>query len=908
MSASPRTKSHALRSAVSPARPPSLGTDDGSGAGLHPLLRPVLRAKQKIVPQRPPLKPALEYEMPKPASRGEGDAQRPRSSDTSNQSRPRSSGPEAGDVLDTAMRAETTSESPRPLLASDLYFELLKQEESKRMSPRVTRQHNRHLYHDKMQAKYSEMRVLRARIKQLETDLQSGQTTTTVAGNEGDGSQANDAPAPSPEKPTDVHLPVARDRVLKLERHLLEAKDEIQAMRLKLDSGRTNDKALIDTLVAKLDLERAANKMLGQKVFELEAALKVAVTKLTKVDLELQSERMERDVMIEQLTSMSRQAISDHRRKVINTKVKGLVSAMGKETLQAKLDATSAKLQSVEGMLQEMELEAITWKREAMQKQATLDEYAKRGLVSTSMALTSGSTLHQVDPAIPRLLEHAHGTPDVVFNGSFVVDGHSLFFHVVRERITQGLALHFVAYEPKTAQEDVLTFFASDISRLVVDGDKYLLQPSEPSLIAELVDRLFRTLAVGFKNGSFVLVERGTAEASAAAMPVRTTPIYRGSLHLQGTPLTLVVNEVCASAFTDVWSLQICASSVEDEREYVCSIAMEHVLRVCPSLVSYKPNDAQQWRLGHRIDANALILSPLFKTLVLAPTLDGHGALLSTLTSATPLVDDGIPATNEPAMTTTTSRPHAPKVPSAADRPLVLRTLLTLRGTLYYLTLRELWDASVLLEVSLYDSFTDNIVQATFDVHALRPVIQCALALHPYPHPLTRLETGLPPPLRPVLAQLLPMALDLPPSTQTLTLAPATLARNVAMTNTVLPTTIVIVSLSETEMALLGVPQLPLRIEVVTQGDSLVEAALGRLLPLLRRHGPPIAHRLCTGAHVLVRVYEPSAVSSTRDKPSFYHVLRATRIDEACTSHWLVVQRDLPLAFVLGLWRPYQSY
>ncbi|KDO31200.1 hypothetical protein SPRG_03818 [Saprolegnia parasitica CBS 223.65] len=893
MSASPRTKSHALRCAVSPSRPPSMDTENGSSAGLHPLLRPVLRAKQKIVPQRPPLKPALGCEVPKPASRGEGDAQRPRSSnDTSNQGRPRSSGPEACDVLDSAPRVDALSESPRPLLASDLYFELVKQEESKRMSPRVARQHNRHLYHDKMQAKYSEMRVLRARIKQLETDLQSGQTTTTVGGSDAEGSQANDANAPSPEKPTDAHLPVPRDRVLKLERHLLEAKDEIQAMRLKLDSGRTNDKALIDTLVAKLDLERAANKMLGQKVFELEAALKVAVTKLTGVELELQSERLERDVMIEQLTSMSRQAISDHRRKVINTKVKGLVSAIGKESLHVKLDATSAQLEKVEGLLQQMELEAMRWKREAMQKQAALDEYAKRGLASTSMALTQGSMLHQVDPAIAELLEHAHGTPDVVFNRALVVDGHSLFFHVVRGPIAHGLALHFVAYEPRTAQEDVLTFFAPDISRLLVDGDKYLLQPSEPSLIAELVDRLFLTLAVGFKNGTFVL-----------AMPVTTTPIYRGSLHLQGTPLTVVVNEVCASAFTDVWSLQVRASSIEDEREWVCSIAMEQVLRVCPSLVSYKPNEARQWRLAHNIDANALILSPLFKTLVLTPTPDGHGVLASTLTGTTPLVDDTI-AANAPATTiTTTLQPPAlhPNAPSAADRPLMLRTLLTLRGTLYYLTLRELWDASVLLDVSLYDSFTDNILQATFDVRALGPVIQCALALTPLPHPLGRLETGIPPPLRPVLAQLLPLALDLSPSTQTLTLAPATLARNVALTNKVLPTHVVTVSLSETEMAPLGVP---LRIEVLTHDASLADAALGRLLPLLRRHGPPIAQRLCTGAHALVRLYEPSAVSSTRDKPSFYHVLRATTMDRECTSAWLVVQRDIPLAFVLALWRP----
>ncbi|OQR90500.1 hypothetical protein ACHHYP_05470 [Achlya hypogyna] len=901
MSASPRTKSHALRAAA------PLAKDLGDPALQH-LLRPVLHNKHKL-PQRPP-KPAPDVvvtlpdlALTKPASRGEDDDQRgltaaSANAKLSNQPRPRSMGPEAGDVAES-VQAE---DSPRPILASDVYFELQRQEDL-RMSPRVARQHNRHLYHDKMQAKYSEMRVLRARIKALEADLE------TAKGQ--DASQTSDeggrAPAPSPEKPVDSHA-VARDRMLKLERHLLEAKEEIQGMRTKLDSGRTNDKALIDTLVAKLELERSANKVLGQQIFELDAALKVATQKLTAVELELEGERLDRDVMIEQLTSMSRQAISDHRRKIINTKVKTFVSAMGKESLQSKLDATLAKLRTAEATMQQMELEVATWKREAQQKQAALDDWAKRGTSPFSYSFSSDVDARHVHPVIPALLERAVGSPDVVFQGTRLVDGHSLFFHVVRGLHTDSFALHFVAYEPTTAQEDVVTFYSPDVTRLVHEGDKYLLQASDMPLTLELVELLFATLAVGFKNGTFVLVERGTAEAERRAPPVTTTPIFRGSMLLrqadvQATPLpvALVINEVSGTAFSDVWSLDVHAAAVDDEREWRCVVGMEHVCYVCPGLASYRPRDGNAWRLHHRMDANAVVLAPLLKTFVLLPTPAGDYELTSTL-----LVMAGKESTGTaPGATPEAPQPLAPPRPTspADDRPILHRTLKTIGGAVYYVTLRELWDAGVILEASLYDTHTDALVQQTFEAHKLMVIAHCAVALHPG-RPIA-LNAGIPARLRSVLAPLLVHALELG-TDGTLALTPQLIPRHLSFEKA-LPTHRIVVpmppQLNDYNRCVVGLPPgRDVDVEVLDgQRGSVLEDALPRLFLLLRRHRRPTAARLRGGSVALVHVLDPTDELSTTEQ-AFFYVVKA--VDVCCRVSWLVVQRDLPLEFVLQLWRP----
>ncbi|RHY00280.1 hypothetical protein DYB36_013289 [Aphanomyces astaci] len=214
----------------------------------------------------------------------------------------------------------------------------------------------RHLYHDKMQQKYHEMRVLRARVKQMETELAktSSQAAMSSSSDESPSTvnSATDAPqvvdkASSPAKPP--HNDVApRERMQKLERHLMLAKNEIATLNDQLDVARTNDKAKIDTLQAKLELERVANKVLGERVFDVDASLQVCVSKLTEAESALAQERQEREAMITQLTTMSRQAISDHRRRAVSSKVKGVISSMGKGTLQTKLDATTQRLLDME--------------------------------------------------------------------------------------------------------------------------------------------------------------------------------------------------------------------------------------------------------------------------------------------------------------------------------------------------------------------------------------------------------------------------------------------------------------------------------------------------------------------------------------------------------------------------------
>ncbi|RLO06260.1 hypothetical protein DYB28_014237 [Aphanomyces astaci] len=350
MSDTPRAKFHALRPAVgvpsSQARPPALDADS--------VMRPILQSKKDFKSPRRPSRAVDKshpadtytvilpeiYDAIKPESRGEGDMMDRRHS--SNQAtRPRSNGPEAGD---SAMQ--------------------------------------RHLYHDKMQQKYHEMRVLRARVKQMETELAktSSQAAMSSSSDESPSTvnSATDAPqvvdkASSPAKPP--HNDVApRERMQKLERHLMLAKNEIATLNDQLDVARTNDKAKIDTLQAKLELERVANKVLGERVFDVDASLQVCVSKLTEAESALAQERQEREAMITQLTAMSRQAISDHRRRAVSSKVKGVISSMGKGTLQTKLDATTQRLLDMENAMKQVKMEALAWKKEALHRQAMLTE------------------------------------------------------------------------------------------------------------------------------------------------------------------------------------------------------------------------------------------------------------------------------------------------------------------------------------------------------------------------------------------------------------------------------------------------------------------------------------------------------------------------------------------------------
>ncbi|RHY04703.1 hypothetical protein DYB25_004699 [Aphanomyces astaci] len=365
MSDTPRAKLHALRPAVgvpsSQARPPALDADS--------VMRPILQSKKDFKSPRRPSRAVDKshpadtytvilpeiYDAIKPESRGEGDMMDRRHS--SNQAtRPRSNGPEAGDVLGGAATSIRVDDA-KPPLASDVYFELQKQSMGMQ-SPRARQSAmQRHLYHDKMQQKYHEMRVLRARVKQMEAELAKTSSQAATSSSSSDESQstvdsATDAPqvvdkASSPAKPPQNDV-ASRERMQKLERHLMLAKNEIATLNDQLDVARTNDKAKIDTLQAKLELERVANKVLGERVFDVDASLRVCVSKLTEAESALAQERQEREAMITQLTTMSRQAISDHRRRAVSSKVKGVISSMGKGTLQTKLDATTQRLLDME--------------------------------------------------------------------------------------------------------------------------------------------------------------------------------------------------------------------------------------------------------------------------------------------------------------------------------------------------------------------------------------------------------------------------------------------------------------------------------------------------------------------------------------------------------------------------------
>ncbi|RHY33842.1 hypothetical protein DYB32_001359 [Aphanomyces invadans] len=861
MTETPRAKFHVLRPAASvpssPARPPALGADSA--------MRPILQSKKDFRSPRRPSKlvdrphPADTYtvilpeihDAVKPGSRGEGDGVDLKHS--SNQVlRPRSNGPEAGDVsgffgTSSSVGVVTTGDATKPLLASDLYFELQKQAMGIHSPRRRQTAMERHLYHDKMQQKYHEMRVLRARVKQLEADLAknspkaatSDESPFTMDSATEPPHVVDKASSPAKTSSSVVSSDAAtRDRIQKLERHLMQAKNDIATLNDELDVARTNDKAKIDTLQAKLELERVANK-----VHDVDASLKVCVSKLTEAESALAQERQEREAMISQLTAMSRQAISDHRRRAVSSKVKGVISSMGKGTLQTKLDATTQRLVDME--------------------------------VPTMFLLAQGSMIAKLLD-----LNYTHGVsdrvlpPHVVFHGGRVIDGHSLQLHVVHSK--DPYAFHVVGYDSSTAQEDMVSFFLDDLHRLLPHRT-FFDAPATPAQLADLVNALCGHLAVGFKNGTFFLVERPPSAAPPHGnddYPSRKVTLYRGNGTVSGHYVSVVVNELYRSGFMETWSLEVLALSVADEIEWSTYMSMDQVARICPHFESYVPHEAKGHSLPHLVDANELLLQPLLETLA----IDSHGHLVSlAIPSFDALPPSQVFSTTPSVAATAASPPPLPASPSMAFRH---DSLTSIQGTLYYLTLRELWDGTALLQASLFDAYQDALVVHTWNESDLLALMHCASVLDPPLAAQFTFQQGIDVDVRPTLAQLVTGALHVAPGKQ-LELRYDQLARSLRPS----------MALRRTSMS---IPDSSADIDVV---GPVNEADAHRTLGQLTYPRSARGLRLRDGSFALAKVY------CTKSAPQKAYVVKLTQLSAAAVT-WLVVYHRLPLEFVLAMWMP----
>ncbi|ETW01202.1 hypothetical protein H310_06793 [Aphanomyces invadans] len=909
MTETPRAKFHVLRPAASvpssPARPPALGADSA--------MRPILQSKKDFRSPRRPSKlvdrphPADTYtvilpeihDAVKPGSRGEGDGVDLKHS--SNQVlRPRSNGPEAGDVsgffgTSSSVGVVTTGDATKPLLASDLYFELQKQAMGIHSPRRRQTAMERHLYHDKMQQKYHEMRVLRARVKQLEADLAknslkaatSDESPFTMDSATETPHVVDKASSPAKTSSSAVSSDAAtRDRIQKLERHLMQAKNDIATLNDELDVARTNDKAKIDTLQAKLELERVANKVLGERVHDVDASLKVCVSKLTEAESALAQERQEREAMISQLTAMSRQAISDHRRRAVSSKVKGVISSMGKGTLQTKLDATTQRLVDMENAMKQVQMEALAWKKEALHRQAMLAEAASARMTHpemTSPAMTWNAAMSSAQGSmIAKLLDlnYTHGVsdrvlpPHVVFHGGRVIDGHSLQLHVVHSK--DPYAFHVVGYDSSTAQEDMVSFFLDDLHRLLPHRT-FFDAPATPAQLADLVNVLCGHLAVGFKNGTFFLVERPPSVAPPHGnddYPSHKVTLYRGNGTVSGHHVSVVVNELYRSGFMETWSLEVLALSVADEIEWSTYMSMDQVARICPHFESYVPHEAKGHSLPHLVDANELLLQPLLETLA----IDSHGHLVSlAIPSFDALPPSQVFSTTPSVAATAASPPPLPASPSMAFRH---DSLTSIQGTLYYLTLRELWDGTALLQASLFDAYQDALVVHTWNESDLLALMHCASVLDPPLAAQFTFQQGIDVDVRPTLAQLVTGALHVAPGKQ-LELRYDQLARSLRPS----------MALRRTSMS---IPDSSADIDVV---GPVNEADAHRTLGQLTYPRSARGLRLRDGSFALAKVY------CTKSAPQKAYVVKLTQLSAAAVT-WLVVYHRLPLEFVLAMWMP----
>ncbi|RHZ20911.1 hypothetical protein DYB37_002941 [Aphanomyces astaci] len=508
-----------------------------------------------------------------------------------------------------------------------------------------------------------------------------------------------------------------------------------------------------------------------------------------------------------------------------------------------------------------------------------MNRFGRAGSTSATSTLTSTQV-----PLISKLLDlnYAHGVsdrvapPHVVFHGGRIIDGHALQLHVVHS--ADPFAFHVVAYESASAQEDIVSFFVDDLQRLLPrHGSFNTTTPMTPCQMADLINVLCDHLAVGFKNGTFVLVERSPSSgrnveehgaSGGGRVPMEQGEkvcLYRGNATISGNYVSVVVNELYQRGFIGAWSLEVLALSVVDEVEWSACFSVDQVSTLCPHFYAYTPHEAKGLALAHLVDANQVLLQPLLRTL----EIDVHDQLVS---STIPRTSDATASVLSPPPASSFASPVIPSTPpSKAFRH---HALTSIQGKLYYLTLRELWDGTALVQASLFDAYHDTLAVHTWREPDLLAVMHCAAVLG-MPSQLS-FQQGIELAVRPTLAHLVTASLNMTIQNQ-VELRFDLMARSLGPSAHLCRTSI-------------SMPDNSAEVDVV---GPVKEADVHRTLTQITYPQAARGQRLRAGTFALVKVYCPPAAKA--------YVVKLMRLEAAASTDILVVYHRLPLEFVLAL-------
>ncbi|KAG7384133.1 hypothetical protein PHYPSEUDO_002917 [Phytophthora pseudosyringae] len=681
-------------------------------------------------------------------------------------SRPTSPATVASDERLNTRREEADAAAPAgpdPALMQQLWQEYAAR------SHAANRQVDTAVYHEKMHRRYGEQRALRERVAHLEQALETmererdeaqtqAQSATKQLALDRSTSELSDSTAASPSMKTArssvVKAPQAgepvnaeeksyRERSFALERALSQAKVSLLAVQGELRQQTSRAAERTQALEAQLVLERNTSLELARQLREISAGFTRASAELVETRVTLEREQQRSQEVIEQAREQNAQLLSDTRRAQLETRMKLAVRSLGREALRQKMETLVSRTMRAEQNLRVAQLET---ERVCRERDATREQLEQ---VLSSHAIK----YHSLGAAggVPGILNRS--TP--LTNGARMISDQLLLLQVLYEETEEpedpdgGFSVHFVAYEPRSAQDDFLTFHLRDVQRLVPNHESFLARHSvrRRERLEALADLLLNHIHAGYKNGHLVLAETSGAEAAtqlpreqlAAQQEQHRTQqmaVYRGTRYLSvisgddndSVLADLSVTEAFAAATSQVWWLEVRAVMLGseggwDSESLTTKVDLRQLVTFCSTFASYRPSQSSGGSSNDDPELFAVheaLLEPLFDSLRVVVSEAGGTARLEIMGAE----DDSRPSTGVESQTrrrrlSMEDQMHLEdeleekKTAMAIRTPAVASTLthqsvVNVGDVFYCVRLQELWDGELLLDLTMDDPETQH--------------------------------------------------------------------------------------------------------------------------------------------------------------------------------------------------------
>ncbi|KUF86966.1 hypothetical protein AM588_10002578 [Phytophthora nicotianae] len=610
---------------------------------------------------------------------------------------------------------------------------------------------NRHVdaaaYHEKMHRRYGEQRALKERIAQLEQALESMENERNEAQQQAEnaskklellvaetsGSGAKTAALkPQAGEPVNAEEKSYRERSFALERALLQTKSSLLALQEQLRQEIIETTNRTQALEAQLVLERNTNLELARQLRETSVGFTRVSEELVETRVGLEREQQRSQEIMEQARLQNAQVLSDNRREQLENRMKLAVRSLGREALKQKMETLLRRTMRAEQNMRvaQLETECVSRERDAMREQ--LEQVLSSHAIKYHSLGASGG--------IPGILKRS----TQLTSGSRMISDQLLLLQVLYEETEQpedpndGFSIHFVAYEPRSAQDDFLTFHLRDIQRLVPNHESYLARHSvrRRERLEALAELLVGHVHAGYKNGHLVLAETTDPEAATRfpaeqstslqdQQQIQQVTVYRGTRYLSVTGeensddvlVDLTVTEAFAAATSQVWWLEVRAVMLDCEgysEPLSTKVDLRQLLTFCSTFASYRPSQRHD---GNSEDPELFavheeLLGPLFNNL----RVIGEAGEMATLV-VIGTDDEKQPPTSEPLHSRRLSVENQSIKPKENETvalctpvpsTLTHQSVVNVGEVFYCVRLQELWDGELLLDITMDDPETQQ--------------------------------------------------------------------------------------------------------------------------------------------------------------------------------------------------------